>query len=62
MAKLTAEELISLARQATEQVNGSLNAIVGYLDNIRSDSSNSEARFAGVPTFLKDIGASIAWK
>jgi amidase len=57
--EVTAEELTSLARQAAEQVNGSLNAVVGYLDTVRSDSPDPNARFMGVPTFIKDIGASI---
>ena len=56
---ITAEELTDLAVEAVEKVNGDLNAIVGMLDQPKTSTPAGDARFIGVPTFLKDLGASI---
>ncbi|MEO2178375.1 MAG: amidase family protein [bacterium] len=58
--EVTAEELSETARRATEAVNNQLNAVVGFVDDRTADTVNENARFKGVPTFLKDLGAGIA--
>ncbi len=58
--EVTGDELSALARQAAEQVNDSLNAVVGYVDYDHVGETAGDARFVGVPIFLKDLGASIA--
>jgi len=57
---VTPDELQSLARAATESVNDSLNAVVAYVDDHQGPEQDDPAVFNGVPTFMKDIGASIA--
>lgn len=57
--EVTAEELTALARAAAEQVNPELNAIAGSVDPAVSGTPDADARFVGVPTFMKDLGASI---
>ncbi len=57
--EVTSAELSQLARQAADQVNDSLNAVVGYVEDIHASSPADNAQFVGVPTFLKDLGASI---
>ena len=58
--EVTAEELCLLATEGANAVNGSINALAGMLGEPVSSAPASDARFEGVPTFLKDLGASIA--
>ena len=57
--EVTGDELAVIARQAAELVNDRLNAVVGYVDYDHVEETAMNARFVGVPTFLKDLGASI---
>lgn len=56
----TAAELAEVARSAAEQVNTQLNAIAGYVEPGVSGDAEDGARFVGVPTLMKDLGAGIA--
>ena len=58
--EVTAAELQGVACEAAEQVNDQLNAVVGFVDHQYDGELAEDARFAGVPTFLKDLGAGIA--
>ena len=58
--EVSAEELSGLACEGADKVNTELNAIAGMLDEPRFSKPADDARFTGVPTFLKDLGASIA--
>ena len=58
--EVTAQELASLAREAAEKVNDKLNAIVSIFDEPYQDDVIEGAKFRGVPTFIKDLGASIS--
>jgi amidase len=58
--ELSATEAADLARSATESVNGTLNAAVALLDEPVSGTPARDARFTGVPTLLKDLGAGVA--
>ena len=57
---VTADELTAIARAAVAKVNPELNAIAGSLDPAVSGTPDDGARFVGVPTFMKDLGAGIA--
>ena len=58
--EVTSEDLATVAHDAAEQVNDKLNAVVGFVDHRYEGELADGARFAGVPTFLKDLGAGIA--
>ena len=58
--EVTGKELASLAQEAAEKVNNKLNAIVSIFDEPYKDDAIEGATFKGVPTFIKDLGASIS--
>lgn len=58
--ELSAAEAATLARTAAQSVNDSLNAVVAFLDEPLSAKPAEGARFGGVPTFQKDLGAGYA--
>ena len=58
--EVTSAELADLAVEATELVNPELNAVVGMLASPVNGQPVADSKFAGVPTFLKDLGAGIA--
>ena len=58
--EVTGKELASLAQEAAEKVNNKLNAIVSIFDEPYKDDAIEGAKFKGVPTFIKDLGASIS--
>ena len=58
--EVTKEELASLAQEGLNKVNGDLNAVVEVFNQPYEEDSDEDAPFKGVPTFIKDLGASIA--
>lgn len=58
--ELSAAEAATLARTAAQGVNESVNAVVAFLDEPLSAKPTEGARFGGVPTFQKDLGAGYA--
>lgn len=60
--QVTAAELLSLARQRTDQVNPTINAVVRMLDQV-ADARAAEqltGPFAGVPFLVKDLAQEYA--
>ena len=58
--EVTDKELANLSHEALNNVNNSLNAVVAVFDEPYKEESGEKAIFKGVPTFIKDLGASIA--
>ena len=58
--EVTADELAAPARTAAAAVNPQLNAIAGDVDPAVNGTPEAGAKFIGVPTFMKDLGATIA--
>ena len=58
--EVTKEELASLAQQGLNKVDGDLNAVVEVFSQPYEEDHDKDAPFSGVPTFIKDLGASIA--
>jgi len=60
--EVTPRELAELASQAVEKINPKINGVIEtYTDRIESlgdEADNPDAPFAGVPFFLKDLGAT----
>ncbi len=56
----TPKELAELARQATEQVNSQINAVIEIYGDAEELGGPTEAPFAGVPFLRKDLGATEA--
>lgn len=58
--EVTAVELVRLAREAHEQINPTINAVVEFYEDAESVPGSDTGAFAGVPFLRKDIGASEA--
>ncbi|RWP86650.1 MAG: amidase [Mesorhizobium sp.] len=58
--EVTAVELIRLAREAHDQINPTINAVIEFYEDAESVSGSDTGPFAGVPFLRKDIGASEA--
>jgi amidase len=57
--EITPDELATLAQEAAKKVNDKLNAIVSIFDEPYQEEAIEGAKFRGVPTFMKDLGASV---
>ncbi|MER8396447.1 amidase family protein, partial [Mesorhizobium sp. M1340] len=58
--EVTAAELIRLAREAHDQINPTINAVIEFYEDAGSVPGSDTGPFAGVPFLRKDIGASEA--
>ncbi|MER8912127.1 amidase [Mesorhizobium sp. M0854] len=58
--EVTAEELTRLARQAHDEVNPRINAVIEFYEDAETVASADAGLFNGVPFLRKDIGASEA--
>ena len=58
--EVSKEELAELAQEGLNKVNKDLNAVVEVFNQPYEEESDENAPFKGVPTFIKDLGASIA--
>ncbi|MFC3320671.1 amidase family protein [Mesorhizobium cantuariense] len=58
--EVTAEELIRLAREAHDQLNPTLNAVIEFYDDAESAPGSHEGPFVGVPFLRKDISSTEA--
>ncbi len=58
--EVTKAELASLAQQGLNKVDGDINAVVEVFSQPYEEVHDKDAPFSGVPTFIKDLGASIA--
>ncbi|MEI2702818.1 MAG: amidase [Baekduia sp.] len=60
--EVTAAELLALARERAQQVNGRLNAIITPMDRQADELAAGELSgpFAGVPFLIKDLGQDFA--
>ncbi|MER9895780.1 amidase [Mesorhizobium sp. M0119] len=58
--EVTTMELTQLARQAHDEVNPSINAVIEFYKDAESVASKNAGLFNGVPFFRKDVGASEA--
>ncbi|BCG83597.1 amidase [Mesorhizobium sp. 113-3-3] len=57
---VTAVELIRLAREAHDQINPTINAVVEFYEDAESVPGSDSGSFSGVPFLRKDLGASEA--
>ncbi|GLS33880.1 amidase [Mesorhizobium albiziae] len=58
--EVTAVELTRLARQAHDEVNPCINAVIEFYDDAETVAGTDAGLFNGVPFFRKDVGATEA--